>query len=551
MKVTSQVLSGAVVALLGATGANAALPQVDLGYEIHEAARYNETSGLYYFTNSRYGQAPVGELRFKAPLAPTGRNPDVQLGKEPRACPQGTPSWGVASSEFGERWLRGNLEGFNYTQAHAAELPVLKAVSGLLLQTPGLSEDCLFLDVVVSKKAFDGGKKKKVPVFVWLPGGGYVYGTKDNYATAGDPTGLLAAAQRDGSDGFVFVSINYRLGAFGWLAGPSLEAAGGIANAGLHDQNLALAWVQKNIQLFGGDAKQVTVGGLSAGGGSILHHITAEGGKKAPAFKRAFLNSPGYLPIVTSAKAENITQTFLSYLNVATIEEARQLPTEKLIQANADHILSSTTDYVFGPAVDGQYVPDTPDKLLLAGRYNKKVEVLLSHETYEGGTYVAPYVVTDADFLAYLQIIQPDMSAAEKKRVLELYPGGAERTIFFTGDFVFACQTDYVARALKDKAYLYEYNVTSPFHGNDLAWTFNGAIPASYGNAPIKPQVDYLQEYITNFVKKGDPNGAGLPKFPQYGKNASSQFISSTGVTTGRATHNNEKCRWFQEKLYA
>jgi carboxylesterase type B len=66
---------------------------------------------------------------------------------------------------------------------------------------------------------------------------------------------------RDGSDGFVFVSVNYRLGAFGWLAGPSLEAAGGIPNAGLHDQNLALDWVQKNIGLFGGDAKQVTVGG--------------------------------------------------------------------------------------------------------------------------------------------------------------------------------------------------------------------------------------------------------------------------------------------------
>lgn len=82
-------------------------------------------------------------------------------------CPQGTPSWGVASSEFGERWYRGNLEGFNYTQSHAAELPVLKAVSDILLATPGLSEDCLFLDVVVSKKVFEGGKKKKVPVFVW------------------------------------------------------------------------------------------------------------------------------------------------------------------------------------------------------------------------------------------------------------------------------------------------------------------------------------------------------------------------------------------------
>lgn len=298
--------------------------------------------------------------------------------------------------------------------------------------------------------------------------------------------------------------------------------------------------------------RQLTASVVSAGGGSILHHITAKGGKRTPAFKRAFLNSPGYLPIVTSAVAQNITQTFLSYLNVNTIEEARQLPTEKLIRANADHILSSTTDYVFGPAVDGDYVPDLPAKLLQAGRFNKKVEVLLSHETYEGGTYVAPYVVTDDDFQAYLQIIQPSMSAAEKRKVIELYPGpDAARTVFFTGDYVFSCQTDYVARALSDKAYLYEYNVTLPFHGNDLAWTFAGANPASYGNALIQPQAGYLQEYITNFIKKGNPNGKGLPKFPIYGKNASSNFVSNTGVTTGRATHNNPKCRWFQEKLYS
>ena len=91
----------------------------------------------------------------------------------------------------------------------------------------------------------------------------------------------------------MFVAINYRLGAFGWLSGPTLQSDG-TANAGLYDQRLALEWVQKNIHLFGGDANCVTVAGESAGGGSIMHQITAFGGLKGAApFQQAILQSPG------------------------------------------------------------------------------------------------------------------------------------------------------------------------------------------------------------------------------------------------------------------
>jgi carboxylesterase type B len=86
-------------------------------------------------------------------------------------------------------------------------------------------------------------------------GGGYTTGSK--YAV--DPTGLIEASQLDGSDGVVFVAFNYRLGAMGWMAGPEIAAAGGVPNAGFHDQRLALEWVQQNIHLFGGDPKQVTI----------------------------------------------------------------------------------------------------------------------------------------------------------------------------------------------------------------------------------------------------------------------------------------------------
>ena len=85
-----------------------------------------------------------------------------------------------------------------------------------------------------------------------------------------DPTALIQASQENGEKGFVYVSINYRLGALGWSSGPSFEAAGGIPNAGLHDQRLALQWIQNNIHLFGGDPNQVTLGGGKSNFGPLL-----------------------------------------------------------------------------------------------------------------------------------------------------------------------------------------------------------------------------------------------------------------------------------------
>ncbi|KAI9158873.1 Carboxylesterase patB [Paramyrothecium foliicola] len=550
MKNASSILSGAVFALLGAAAAGR-LPQVDLGYEVHEALSYNETTDLFTFSNIRYAQAPVGDLRFRAPIAPTGRNSKVQRGEELRVCPQGIPSWGIASSEFGERWIRDRLDGYNYTEAHAAELPILKGVSEAWLTLPGLSEDCLFLNVVVPKKVFDRGKK--APVFVWFPGGGYIFGSKDDPSVAGDPSGLIAASRRDGSDGMIYVGINYRLGAFGWLAGPSLKAAGGTPNVGLHDQLLALNWVQKNIHLFGGNPKEVTVGGLSAGGGSIMHHITARGGKgRSPPFKRAFTNSPGFLPVLDPKVADNTTETFLNFLNVETLEEARKLPAEQLIRANAAHILSTDKSFIFGPAVDGDYVPELPSKLLKDSRFHKGIGLLGSYVKYEGGTYSAPYVVTDDDLDAYLQVIQPSMTESERKQVAKLYPGpDPARTVFFNGNLVFDCNVDYLAQANGGRAYVYENAAMSPFHGLDLTWIFNGGAQPGPGNAVTKPQVDYLQEYIANFVKKGNPNGKGLPVFAAYGKNASSIVVDNNGIVTKKASANNERCKWLQEKLYA
>ena len=157
-----------------------------------------------------------------------------------------------------------------------------------------MSEDCLFLDVYAPYSAFESGAADS-PVVVWFYGGAFIFGSKGG-ANPDSPlytgTGLMNAAQALNRS-MIFVAGNYRLGAFGWLAGPTMETKA-TANAGFYDQQLLLQWVQDNIAQFGGDKTQVSAWGESAGAGSILHHIIQDGGSTDPLFRKAFMQSPAF-----------------------------------------------------------------------------------------------------------------------------------------------------------------------------------------------------------------------------------------------------------------
>ncbi|TKA42681.1 hypothetical protein B0A54_07524 [Friedmanniomyces endolithicus] len=309
----------------------AALPVVDLGYELHQASLYNSTGGFYNFSNIRYAAPPTGENRFRAPVLPATNRTAVQTGLPARICPQAEPAWLLIAEAYIPEYLAGqtvfNASSFNLSSASGGGLPV---------QDPRTTEDCLFLDVVVPEGIFNNaGKGYGAPVLVWIYGGGYTAGSKSD---SGNPAGLLARSESNGAEGVIYVSMNYRLGAFGFLSGPSLQA-NGDANAGLLDQRLALEWVQAHIASFGGDPNRVTVLGESAGGGSIMHQITAYGGNKGPVpFQQAVPQSPGFQPLVSNQQQENTLNTFLALANVSTIEQARQLPFEALLVANVIQI---------------------------------------------------------------------------------------------------------------------------------------------------------------------------------------------------------------------
>ncbi|KAI4143750.1 MAG: hypothetical protein L6R39_004468 [Caloplaca ligustica] len=186
-----------------------------------------------------------------------------------RVCPQANPAWELIAAQFDPAYLTG--KPFN---ASAAQAAIAAAADSPPSIDPRTTEDCLFLDVIVPEQIFNKGSNSSsgknaaagAPVLVWIYGGGYTAGEKTGNGVY-NPAGLIKASQINRSEGVVYVALNYRLGAFGFLAGPTLQSDG-TANAALYDQRLALKWVENHIHLFGGDPNRVTVFGESAGGGS-------------------------------------------------------------------------------------------------------------------------------------------------------------------------------------------------------------------------------------------------------------------------------------------
>lgn len=271
------------------------LPTVDLGYEIYRANSLNETTKLYSFSNVRYAAPPTGGNRFKAPQPPAHNRSLIQFNRPEPICPQGFPGKPTDSDDTREKPEEApNGELANYTalgqrsfersghlsaNLSAANIDLdsfNSSAHGLVEIDPKVTEDCLFLDVVVPQHIFQRNTKsgRGAAVMVFVHGGSLIYGSKSLW---GDPSALVSRSQEGDNEGVIYLSLNYRLGAFGWLSGPTFQR-NGTANAGLHDQLFALEWVQEHISKFGGDPERVTLFGQSSGGDSIMGHLTAYGG---------------------------------------------------------------------------------------------------------------------------------------------------------------------------------------------------------------------------------------------------------------------------------
>ncbi|KAK5952643.1 hypothetical protein OHC33_006235 [Knufia fluminis] len=578
------IFNAAVSALLVANAASQSLPQVDLGYETHKAITYNNVSETYSFNNIRFAQPPVGDLRFAAPVPPTGRNPVVQNGSFSPICPQALPGWSAIGNAFTRAFAAGNASSFNYTAAVAAA-SAAAATAAPYMPSPQETEDCLFLDVVVPKKIFDNANNMRkrqtgmggAPVLVWIYGGGYVAGSKQQGGVY-NPSGLINASMANGGQGIIYVAMNYRLGALGWLSGPSFQQQGGVSNAALYDQRLAIEWVKSNIHLFGGDPNQVTLMGESAGGGSIMHQITAYGGLKPVSFQRAIPQSPGWLPVSSQYPQENVTNTFFRNLNVSTLAEARNASSTAVVGANLLTIYNSQYgSYSFGPVVDGIFVPTQPGLALLTNTsYAKNIQIMAGHNTNEGPGFTPPFVRTDEELAAFLKTSFPAIQEPVINYILQvLYPpvydgtypwtSDIDRTIDLITEQIFTCNTNYLARAYGNKTYNYEFAVPPATHGLDILSTFYQGQGSNLTQSLYAPVANAMQTYITNFAMTGSPNRPGLssasgsvPLFPMQGDNATEMVfnyhVEGTSVTpdirVGRDPTSNPRCAFWQKGLY-
>ena len=202
------------------------LPIVDLGYELHQASSFNVSAfqcspislspnyiqpeaGLYNFSNIRYAEPPVGELRFRAPVPPRNRSKIIDQGKIGRVCPQASPGWLAVTAEFLPTYLAGktfNASAINSALANSLSSPPPP-------QDPRVSEDCLFLNIIVPQKVFEQAaphKKPLAPILVWIHGGGYTIGEKNDGGRY-NPAGLIKTSQSSNSTGLIYVAINYRV----------------------------------------------------------------------------------------------------------------------------------------------------------------------------------------------------------------------------------------------------------------------------------------------------------------------------------------------------
>jgi para-nitrobenzyl esterase len=440
------------------------------------------------FLGVPFAKPPVGDLRWKPPVAPA--------------------KWkGVRkATEFGSRCMQGRV------------------FDDMIFRDPGISEDCLYLNVWTPAKLGKG--KDKLPVMVWIYGGGFVGGATSEPRQ--DGTNLA-------KEGVVVVSMNYRLGIFGFFAHPELakeNSHNATGNYGLMDQSAALQWVKRNIAQFGGDPGNVTIFGESAGSFSVSEQMASPVSKglfhKAIGESGGAFSSQG-LPFRTKEQsAEEGAKFAKEHLNADTLAALRALPAQKVLDAQM-----AAKGERFAPNVDGYFLPETPEAIFGAGKQSD-VPLLAGWNRDEGS-----FGVPKENQAAALKAIATKDFPSKSDEFLQLYPADnddeAKRPIAdYMGDHFIAFSTwkwiDAQKKTGKAPVYRYRFDMDHPkdpkrgpeeagaYHSAEIEFVF-GALDSETWIS-WRPEdhklTDLMRKYWSNFAKKSDPNGEGLPKWPTY-----------------------------------
>ncbi|KAK3670089.1 hypothetical protein LTR78_010029 [Recurvomyces mirabilis] len=491
------------VVALAALSATFATAQnvVDLGYAQYRGIP-NDTFGVTTYFGLRYAASPTKELRWQAPRPIEYNNgydraTVIDATQQGPQCVQTTPYWNITNT---------------------SSIPVQSG-----------QEDCLLLDVLVPAKP----ASSSLPVMVQIHGGGYAGGNAESYP------GYALVNQSAGN--MIYVSIQYRLGAFGFLAGSEVRD-NGIANAGLLDQRAALQWVQRNVRFFGGDPARVTIFGGSAGGGAVLNQMILYGGEDNPPFQAVISERPWVQEYHNNSVLEIQFRELLNATRCAdlaclrTINETQLNVGQQLALVNGyrNHPqLYAFGDYWYGPTIDGQTVRDFPSRELANGHFTK-VPLLVDTEGYEGFLFSNQSQRTIMEETADLQFLFPYAKNSFFTRLYEVYPASAFNSTLFQrqtiyGDYIINCPTYYMASAVSDAglpAYKLVFNAGTELHGATRPFLHN-TNASTINNATLAL---IMKDWYLSFAINQDPNqqsfsNATKPYWPAYNLQGSSNFI--------------------------
>lgn len=503
---------------------------------------YNKDKSVKIYAGIPYASPPVGELRWKAPQIP-------------------------------QKW-EGVLKADHFSNcAEQRKIPTI--VSKLLSLSMGTdimknssindteqtSEDCLYLNIWTGSKT---NKNDKRPVIVYIHGGSF---------TSGSGSIDIYNGESMAKKGAVFVTINYRLGIFGFLADPKLSAEsdyGTSGNYGLLDQIAALKWVQKNIANFGGDPNNVTIAGESAGSMSV--NILQASPLAKGLFKRVIGESGANFgsrgikgaPMQDLSSAEQTGLELTKDLKVSSLNELREEPASDLLKASKR--LSTR------PIIDGYVLPDSIYSIYASGKEND-VPTLIGYNANESSIFISlPWPLSWIPSYSSLNAV--DYKAAINKTYgskaddfLDIYSASdnakalqsqlSSGTMQWFGWHMFTWAR-LLSQSSTSNIYFYHFSRIQPGSNTmkQLGASHGSEIAYAYGNLD-KNKLEYtdydyklsdtMLSYWYNFAATGNPNGNGLPTWDAFDIEHEKNTMEFGDQVEMRSTPNQDKINFFDE----
>jgi len=463
---------------------------------------FNEDKTVRIFKGIPFATPPIGDLRWKAPKP-------AKSWEGIRPC-----------------------KDFSASPMQNKPKPFYCWTEEFIAQPEPLSEDCLYLNVWTSATSV----KEQQPVFVWIYGGGL---------SSGSANCAIYDGEEFSKKGVVFVSINYRVGVFGFMAHPELSKESGqdaSGNYGFMDQMAALQWVQKNISSFGGDPNNVTIAGQSAGAFSVNALIASPLTKGL--FHKGILQSGGLLSSDNLKneleEAESTGLNLMKKVGATSVEELRQVPAKKLQEFSNDRTLG-----FFGVTLDGYVLP-------------KDVMSHFKNGKHQQVPVIAGWVSGDGDFLGRtkMNVMEYETEAKEiygdeATTYLDIFPAKTNEEVKQVKAKLalldFAGMTAHLLAGFNEQpSYLYHFGhvpIDKPgfpnygaFHTSEVPFALNTLHNWKRPWRPIDKKIeDSLSSYWVNFAKTGNPNDPGLPKWKRYDKQSGNILIIESELNSKKA----------------